>query len=46
MKKGLVIILVVSALVFVLGYILIRSESYKENPPTSNVEFHYEKREF
>jgi len=46
MKKALLIILVLSAVVFVLGFILIRSEAYIENPPKGNMEFHYEKREF
>jgi len=46
MKKALVIIVVLSAVVFVLGFILIRSEGYQDNPPQDNVEFHYEKIEF
>ena len=40
------IIVVLSAVVFVLGFILIRSEGYKDHPPQKNVEFHYEKIEF
>jgi len=46
MKKTLVLILIISSVVFALGFILIRSEGYKENPLQDNVEFNYEKREF
>lgn len=46
MRKALMIILIFSAVFFILGYIVIRSEGYKENPPENNMEFRYEKREF